>query len=619
MTLSKTESNEHFKKVGKGQTRAVYCKYCETKMTSHDTNRWASHLQGCSEAPPELKAKLRKKRTASTAFIETASGSLEEVEESSSTGVSTSAGKGTVYNWLDRVTNTVELDELFGKMFYHTGIPFRFADSPSLKAFIAKLRPAYQLPSAKQIAGGILNNVHHKFKTELNSVLTNAQHIHLVSDGWSSLKKDHYVNFLAVFVNAEMNPLLLKTVNTGEEQQDGPNIAKDFEYVIEDIGANKVVSVVTDNAAPMKAAWTILQRKYPGLIINGCAAHTINLLVKDICKLDRFGDHLEHARFITSFVKDRNGLSKRFEKIQENLFQEGDLPVRRGLISVGETRWYTHHGCVKRVLENQKVLRQLVESNVFERIKETAKVKPKKVLFATLIKNEMFWTALQDVEKILKPTSKIVGLLESNDCTLSDIYKIFKTMLDEYESEADIIELVKDRWAFLHTASMGFAYFLDPKTKAGEGFVDNDLYDNAELLKEFAVLKGFCESQLTVQLEYEKFVFDMKNPDPRAADFIQKHSAMTYWLQIGCKKFPVLGKVAQIVFKVPTSQAASERAWSIYDFILTKRRNRLKPEKVTKLVQLYMNAELVEHENHLLEIMMGLEQDDCDSDGELEE
>ena len=58
-----------------------------------------------------------------------------------------------LYNWVDRVTNNDELDELFGKTLYHTDIPFRFADSPSLKAFIAKLRPAYNLPTAKQIAG----------------------------------------------------------------------------------------------------------------------------------------------------------------------------------------------------------------------------------------------------------------------------------------------------------------------------------------------------------------------------------------------------------------------------------------------------------------------------------
>ena len=297
MSLSKSESDKHFKKVGVGKERKVSCQYCHTIMTSHDTKRWASHLNGCSEAPADLKKHIRRKRTALTAFIETSSGALEEVEERSTTSISTSAVK--VYNWLDRVANTDDLDESFGKMFYHTGIPFRFADSPSLKAFINKLRPAYQLPSAKQIAGSILNNVHQKFKRDINNALTNAQHIHLVSDGWSSHRKDHYVNFLAVFVNTEMNPLLLKTVNTGDEQQDGPNIAKDFESVIEEVGANKVVSIVTDNAAPMKAAWTILDLKYPGLIINGCAAHTINLLVKDICKLDRMKYYLENARLFT--------------------------------------------------------------------------------------------------------------------------------------------------------------------------------------------------------------------------------------------------------------------------------------------------------------------------------
>jgi hypothetical protein len=38
---------------------------------------------------------------------------------------------------------------------------------------------------------------------------------------------------------------------------------------------------------------------------------------------------------------------------------------------------------------------------------------------------------------------------------------------------------------------------------------------------------------------------------------------MTYWYQQGKEKYPILFKVAEIVFKVPTSQAASERAWSI--------------------------------------------------------
>ena len=62
--------------------------------------------------------------------------------------------------------------------------------------------------------------------------------------------------------------------------------------------------------------------------------------------------------------------------------------------------------------------------------------------------------------------------------------------------------------------------------------------------------------------------------------------------------------------KIPTSQAAAERAWSIYDFILIKRRNRLDPGKVTKLVQLYMDAGLAERKVNLIDIMMGLAVDD---------
>ncbi len=44
MSLSKSESDKHFKKVGVGKERKVSCQYCHTIMTSHDTKRWASHF-----------------------------------------------------------------------------------------------------------------------------------------------------------------------------------------------------------------------------------------------------------------------------------------------------------------------------------------------------------------------------------------------------------------------------------------------------------------------------------------------------------------------------------------------------------------------------------------------
>ena len=420
------------------------------------------------------------------------------------------------------------------------------------------------------------------------------------------MRRDHHVNFL---IANQTKPLLLKTVTTGEDTQTGENIAKEIDAVIEEFGgSDKVVSLVTDNAANMKKAWVILTAKYPGLVVNGCAAQTVNLLVKDICKLDRLNDTLEQVKAITAFVRDRNALTKRFEKIQYSMYEEGDLEKIGPLVSVGATRWYTHHLCVRRVLDNKAVLRQLVETNLFAGIKETKAVKVKKVLFKSLITNDNFWAKLESAEKILRPTSKTLGIFESNKCCLSDIYGVFKSFLLDYGGDPEILSLVQDRWNFLHTESMDFAYFLDPKTRAGEGFIGEDMLDNARLLPQFIVRKGFCDDDAVIQAEYANFIADMKNLSAKTVEFIESNSALTYWYTLGSSKYPILYKVAEIVFKVPTSQAASKRAWSIYDFILTKRRNELSPANVTKLVQLYMNGDIVD-ENNLLEILMGFAED----------
>ena len=90
-------------------------------------------------------------------------------------------------------------------------------------------------------------------------------------------------------------------------------------------------------------------------------------------------------------------------------------------------------------------------------------------------------------------------------------------------------------------------------------------------------------------------------------------------------KFPILFKVASRLFVVPTSSAASERIWSVYDFIHTKRRNRLSTDKVDKL---YANAAieaLLQKEADFARMMMeeslsdssDESQNECDSDNDV--
>ncbi len=145
-------------------------------------------------------------------------------------------------------------------------------------------------------------------------------------------------------------------------------------------------------------------------------------------------------------------------------------------------RWYTHHACISRFLL------RLIRSNQFAEIKPpTAESRAKKEHIYKTISDDKFWEKLQECEKILKPTSKYIGRLESDDCNLSDIYKSFLELLNCYKDNSEILKLVEERWCFVHTPSMGFAYFLDPKTRAGQRMVGDDVILTDGQLRKFIV------------------------------------------------------------------------------------------------------------------------------------
>ncbi len=68
--------------------------------------------------------------------------------------------------------------------------------------------------------------------------------------------------------------------------------------------------------------------------------------------------------------------------------------------------------------------------------------------------------------------------------------------------------------------------------------------------------------------------------------------AHEWWQQWG-KSTPVLQWVAMRALAQPTAASCSEQAWSEYDFIHCRRRNRLKPERASKFVRGHSMARLV--------------------------
>ena len=66
-------------------------------------------------------------------------------------------------------------------------------------------------------------------------------------------------------------------------------------------------------------------------------------------------------------------------------------------------------------------------------------------------------------------------------------------------------------------------------------------------------------------------------------DVVKHLSAPVWWMEYGSQTFE-LQHIATRVLSVAASSCSCERNWSAYDFIHTKRRNRLKASRARDLV-----------------------------------
>ena len=181
--------------------------------------------------------------------------------------------------------------------------------------------------------------------------------------------------------------------------------------------------------------------------------------MKDICDTEACSAILEKCRFITHFVKSRTAVMERFRALQLFHFQQGDIQYQRSLVYPCETRWYTQQGCLCRVLDNKVVLLSLATHAVVTRVKGHDKQ-----AFCEMIGDYNFWASARIAEQKLAPVTEVIGIVESNSAGLAEVYQCFVKLLNLWNGvEEECYDLAYARWQFIHTESMGFAFFSSAK------------------------------------------------------------------------------------------------------------------------------------------------------------
>jgi len=111
----------------------------------------------------------------------------------------------------------------------------------------------------------LLNDKYNEITENNNNQIEKSKYVCITSDGWTNNRNESIINFMVTLPK----PLFWKALETKESLHTAEYISEKLEEVISEVGQDKVVAVLTDNAANMKKAHKILNNKFNKIIFIG--------------------------------------------------------------------------------------------------------------------------------------------------------------------------------------------------------------------------------------------------------------------------------------------------------------------------------------------------------------
>lgn len=371
------------------ENRRGICKSCQ-KNVNWSKDALSSHKRAsCETATVEEKRKFVKRKI-----------NFSQSDE----GVAGDENQPTLSKCLKCALPEEQIIDAHSKLanfFFRSGISLRLADSAVLKDFVKSINPTYAetMPSSRTLSGPLLDQQYAKCSQLLKDILEDSSDMTLISDGWTNVRGDHIVNFCIKAPNHK--PFFHSAISTSGISQNAQAVADSIILVIEQLGSEKFSCVVTDNAAVMKAAWKIIEAKFPHITAMGCAAHGLNLLIKDILDTSDYAKTMKNAEKIIKFVMNHHIVKAKYETMRKQ------TNVSHTLSMAVVTRWFSRYTSMNNLSSSKYVLIQLV-GEASEILKE---ISPKATSAAVLniIRSNEFWEHLVTLVKVIEYPANIIG------------------------------------------------------------------------------------------------------------------------------------------------------------------------------------------------------------------
>ncbi|CAM9003327.1 unnamed protein product [Rhodiola kirilowii] len=438
-----------------------------------------------------------------------------------------------------------ELDCMIARMFYTGGLPFTLSRNPyyqSTYTFAANNNLGGYVPPGYNRLRTTLLDQEKKHVELLLAPIKNtwgAKGVTIVTNGWSDPQRRPLINFMAC---CESGPMFIKAVNCAGEVKDKEFIANLLREVIDEVGHQNVVQVITDNANNCKGA--------------GQKSSKV---------------------FILTFI-----MLKRFKLVKRTL---------EGMIMCDQWTSYRDDDQGKARFVREKILDEYwwdkldyilsITSPIYDMIRVCDTDKP-----CLHLVYEMWDVMIEKVKKVIYEHENID---ESETSTFYDV----------------VHKILVARWTKSNTPLHCLAHSLNPRYYSHEWLTEDASRVPPQTDAEISLARRKCFKRLFPnQGDYNKVMNEYANFSLERGDFGDSDSLqMRYTMdpKFWCGNYgaitPILQKLAIRLLGQPTSSSCSERNWSTYSFIHSLKRNKMNPKRAEDLVFIHNNLRLLSRKN----------------------
>lgn len=161
--------------------------------------------------------------------------------------------------------------------------PFSIVENRGFQKLVRLLDSRYTLPSRRTIERTLIPNVYETTRAKVFGLISNAKHVAITSDIWTSMNTESYLTATVHFFDTDLQ---LRTFVLTTEKLTSNHTAQYLSEVLHGIFDNwniqtKVCAIVTDSGANIKAAVRLMNIEH-----IPCTAHKLNNVVKKSLKLD---------------------------------------------------------------------------------------------------------------------------------------------------------------------------------------------------------------------------------------------------------------------------------------------------------------------------------------------